>query len=315
MALTYSELDSVSQKYFDQTLTQQVYEEDPFYAKVFKKNNVTWSGGSQIQWPIRYTKLGTGQWFGARDQIAYTGNETRTAAIESWKYLNAQTVIHMDEKIKNGGKGQIIDLVKDKTQELREEITDKFSTAIYATTAAANAITPLSTIVDSATTYAGIAVADASEWASQEDGSVTELSLYGQYSLSYYINLCSFGKNSPTYHITTKNLLAKLESLLEPQKRYEDKETADIGFRNITFHGGNVVVATPYMTSGYWYGLDMDQFEIRYHPDYNFKTTDWMELPQAGYPYAAAKIVTWAGNLLCRMRKTSFKLTALDYTI
>jgi len=69
------------------------------------------------------------------------------------------------------------------------------------------------------------------------------------------------------------------------------------------------------MTAGYWYGLDIDQFEIRYHPDYNFKKSDWFDLPQAGYPWSAAKTVVWAGNTLCKMRKTSFKYTALDYTI
>jgi hypothetical protein len=315
MALDISELNTVSKKYYDQTLTQQVYEKDPFYGKVLQKKNVTWSGGTQIQWPIRYKKLGTAQWFGPRDQIAYTGAETRTAAVESWRYLNAVTTLHMDEKIKNGGKGQVVDLVKDKTEELQEDMLDKFCTEIYATTASTNALTPLVTIVDSATTYAGIAVADAADWASQEDGTTTELTIYGQYSLSYYINACTFGPNGPRYHITTKNLLAKLESLIEPQKRYEDKETADIGFRNLTFHGGNTVVATSYCPAGYWYGLDIDKFEIRYHPDYNFKTSDWFELPQAGYPWSAAKTVVWAGNTLCRMRKSSFKMTALDYTI
>jgi len=183
MALTYTELDSVSKKYYDDTITQQIYEDDPFYAKVLKKQNVTWSGGSKIQWPIRYTKLDTAQWFGPRDQIAYMGKETRTAAEQEWRYINAVTTIHMDEKIKNGGQGQIIDLVKDKTAELSEDMLNKYCTAIYATSAAANAITPLSTIVDSAATFGGIAVADASEWASQEDGSTTELSIYGEGSL------------------------------------------------------------------------------------------------------------------------------------
>jgi len=315
MALTYDEFDAVSSQFFDQTLTQQVYEDDPFYTKVAKKNNVTWSGGQQIQWPIRYTKLGMAENVGLRDQVTYQGKQTRTAAVLDWTAIVGQALIHLDEKVKNSGKAKIVDLVKDKTEELREDMLDKFCTNLYATSQGTNAFVPLSTIVDSASTYGGIAVADAAEWASQEDSTTTELTLYGAGSLSYYINLCTFGKNSPTFHLTTKNLLSKLESLIEPQKRYEDKEMADIGFKNISFHGGNTVIQSPYMPAAAWYGLDMDQFEIRYNPDYNFETSAWFNLPQAGYPWAAAKTCIWMGNILCRMRKTSFKFTALDYTI
>jgi hypothetical protein len=315
MALTISELNSVSKRFFDETMTQEAYDSSPLFAKLKDDNQVTQKGGVDIQWPIRYRKLAMADAVGPRQQVHFQSKTTRTGAVLDWTYYLVPGTLHWDEKLKNSGVGKIVDLVADKTQEMADDIKDDMSTALFATTQGSSDLRGLDEIVDAGDTYAGIAVADDSNWAAQEDTTKTQLIIWGEYSLTYYRNRCTFGKNHPTLHITTKDLLSKYESILQPQQRYtEDPQMKNLGFQSVSFYG-KPVVQDEYCTTKYWYGLDTKQFELRVHPDYNFDTGEgWFSL-KPGFPYAAGRVIAWAGNLMCRMRKTSFKMTLLDYTL
>lgn len=315
MALSVNEANTVSSKYYDKTLVQQVYESSAFYVKLKKMGQVI-PGGVSITWPIRYTKLSDADAVGPRQQIAYTSSETRTQAVQDWKYYKVQSLISWDERTKNGaGKTQVVNLLKDKAQEMKEDMDDRFATDLYTENPNGNGFTSLATIVDSSATYAGIAVADAAAWASQEDSTTTELVLYSgdTTGLAGMVNAATFGNKSPSAHFTTRNLASKFESLIEPQKRYEDKEMADAGFKNCTFHGAPVF-GDDFCTANTWYGLYMKDMYICYHPDYNKNLGPWTKLDQIGYPNALGRIMTWAGNIKSVSRNAHFKFTALDPT-
>jgi len=315
MALGIDELNTVSKKYFDPTLKQQVYDDSPFMALLKKRHQIKLGGGVKIQWGIRYQSLALADATDPRAQIIFQTKQTRTGAELDWAYYTVPAMLHWDEQAKNSGPGRIVNLLEDKTKEQKEDINDVLCTALFSTSpATANDIQPLDDIVDSATTYAGIAVSDAAKWAAQENSTTTTLNIFGTSSLTYYRNLCTFGKNLPSLHITTRDLASKFESLLQPQQRYEDKEMANLGFANVTFYG-KPVIGDYYCPANAWFGLDIGQFELFVHKDYNFDTgKGWFSLEQAGYPNAVGRVVSWQGNLKCYCRKTSFKYTALDYT-
>lgn len=312
MALAISELNAVSHEYFDPTLTQEVYEEDAFLSWLKAKNKIITNGGTQIQFPIRYKALGLTATTHPRQQISFESEDTRTAGVVDWAYILGKSMIHWDEKVKNGPKGQIIDLVKDKTLELKEDFMSHFSSQLWATsTKGTDDLERLDTIVDSADSYAGIAVSDDALWASTEDSTSTTMTLR---LLQNARNDASFGKRGPTVHFTTHDLLSKYESILQPHVRYESTDTKkmlDLGFGNVSFYGAPVV-ASPFCPDAAWFGLDMDAFELHVHPEYNFKASEWMELPQAGFPNAVGKFMYFTGQLVCKLRRTSFKFTALN---
>jgi len=318
MALSISELNSVSHKYFDKTIAETAYDQSPFFAKLASMGKVVVNGGTTIQVPIRYKKLGLAGAVNPRSQITFEGAETRTALDDNWTFYVGKTVMFWDEVVKNGQEGRIIDLLKDKAKELKEDIQDILATDLFATSRATTAnMTPLAVIVDSAATYGGIAVADAANWASTEDNSTTQLVLYGSGSLAYNVNACTLGTDKPTMHITTRNLYSKFESLAQPQQALFDKGLADMGFDNTLFHGVPVV-ADAYCTAAYWYGLDMNQFELMVNTkgDANgISITEWMDLTSQGFPNASGKFAEWVGNVVCRKRKTSFKCTTLNYAL
>lgn len=318
MALSIDEANAVSGKYFDKTITSQVYDESPLWTRLKSKNKVTWDGGTQIQFPIRYKEAGVAEAVGPRSQIAYMAKETRTGAVLDWAYYVSKGIISWDERAKNSGKAQIINLIKDKTEEMNQDLFELFSDGLYATTQSSLAIQALVTIIGTtASTYAGISQSDATEWYSPAiDTTTTRLVLYGTSgSLSAMVNSATFGKNRPDLIITTRNLFSKFESLVEPQKQYSgESDLAKAGFSSVKFHDIDVV-ADAHCPTGAMFLLDTGNLEMRYHPDFNFKVSDWTPLEQIGFPNALAKSVSWAGNLVCRMRKTQGRYSALDYTL
>lgn len=318
MALSIDEANAVSTKYFDQTITSQVYDSNPLIVRLKGKEKVSWDGGTQIQFPIRYRELGLSEAVGPRQQIQYQAKETRTGAVLDWAYYISKAIVNWDERAKNMGKPQIINLLKDKTDEMTSDLEEKLGDDIYATTQGSLNIQSLITIIGTtSSTYAGISQTDASEWYSPAiDTSTTRLTLYGTSgALAVMMNSATFGKDKPDLIITTRNLFSKAESLLEPQKYYDgNSDLAKAGFMTVKFHEADIV-ADPHTSAGQMFLLCTSQLELRYHPDFNFKVSSWSELDQVGYPNALKKTVSFAGNIVCRERKVQGRYSALDYTL
>ena len=179
MALGVDEANTVSSKFYDQTITSQVYEDSAYYSKLKMDGKVTWNGGTQIQWPIRYIELGATKAVTPRSQLVYSQKETRTGAVLDYAYYYGQAMISWDERVKNTGKAQVIDLLKDKTDELNSDMYEKFADDLYATSQASNSFQSLITIISTGT-YAGITTTDAPLWTSNHvDSTTTRLVLYG----------------------------------------------------------------------------------------------------------------------------------------
>lgn len=313
-SLSITEAQTVQSDYFDKVeLTQQVYEDDPFLNKMKRSNKVVWDGGNNIQWGIRYRKLSRANAVDPDNETAFQTKATRTGAVLPWRYYHIDTMMTWQERVQNTGKAQIFNLMSDKNTELMEDMMDRIATDLYTTNPNGLGFISLDVIVDSADTYAGISTSDATSWVAIEDTSTTVLNLYGANSLSYMTNQATLGKNTPDIHVTTRNLASAFEELIEPQKRYQDTDTANAGFKNVTFHG-IPVMGTPFVPAGYWYGLNTKVFEIRYHPDWNFTKSEWWELKPT-FPRNLGMIMSWCGNLVCRMRKCNFKYDSLDYTL
>lgn len=307
MAYTISEVNAVSHELFDTKCVQSVYQDSPFYALLQKRNKIKSDGGTSIQFPVRLDQLGQSKLTGPRAQVVFESKETRTAGTLDWAYYDGVTLMHWDEQVANRGKGQIVDLLKDKAKELAEDMGELMANVLYGTSIAG--MIPLATIVDAADTYAGITVSDAPVWASYEDSSSTVLTLP---LIRHARNEATFGKNKPTHIFTTRDLFSKLEALIEPKERIANKELASVGFDSIELYG-IPVVADPFCLTGDMFGLDLDKYELRVNQ--NLETTEWFDLKQAGFPHALGKYISTVLNLKCEMRRTSFKFTALDYTL
>lgn len=313
-----SQANAITRKHFDKTIKQVVYEDSVLFNKLKSKSKVKVRGGNQIAWPLRTEKLGTADSVDPRAAVTWATNDTRGGATLNWKFYYATQLIQWDELVKNrNSKEQIVNLIKDKVQELTEDMGEKMISDLYATTAGASAVVPLDTIIGTGT-YAGIdpaVLSDATRWRSQVDTSTTDLSLYGQEddftdtSLASMINKATFGKSKPTLIITTQDIFDMIDYLGGEKVRVPDKDTLNLGFDNITFKG-IPIVADPHCPAKHIFGINEDELELVVHPDYDMKTTDWA--PHENYPNALFKGLSWAGNMKSRTRHTHFKFTKID---
>jgi hypothetical protein len=133
----------------------------------------------------------------------------------------------------------------------------------------------------------------------------------GKKSLYKAIVASTFGGKKPKFLLTTEDILATLKEKIWLATKYEgttDKETADMGFTNVTFEG-TTILADPFCPAGYLFGLDMNAFEFQIHPDFNFKTDDWA--PLENYPNNLVKKMSFSGNTVMRYRHTSFAFNGL----
>jgi hypothetical protein len=319
MALSVDELNTATQEAkLDKVATDSAYDQSVFWAKKFSDGFVTQKGGTTLNFGIHYKQQGTGAASNPRSQLTFDNVETLTEASTYWAFYNARCAIFFDEKVKNAGKSQAIDLAADRIQVLKREMLSTLCTALLSTSTPAGVydMQPIPYIVDSANTYAGITVADAANWASQETSSYTTLTVTGTGSLSYYNNLCTLGTHMPTLYLTTRDLASKAMSLCLPNQMYSDEEIVKLGFKNVTLLG-IPVVGDGFVAASQWYGLDMDSWEVVVEEGSNngIKYTDWLDLTPSGYLNTAAKIAYWVGQVRCTRRRTNFKYTALNYAL
>lgn len=312
MALSVDEFDTVSSKYFDPKIKSQVYDSVDLLKRLRDNNQVRISGGTSITWPIRYTELDDADVVDWNDQIDWTAKPTRTQAELEWIPYRAKTMFTWKEATYNGaGRTRIVNLMEDKSKELTDDLQRRLATDLWATTTTSGHMTALADIVDTSTTYGGIAVSDASAWAAaSEDSSTTKLTLLFLYET---IAGAQFGNDGPMVHYTTRNLLANYASLLSSNERWTNQPAKDAGTFELSILGNQMVKADPYVPSGDWYGLDIKQFELFVHKDNDFKISSWRDL-HPFYPDHMGKYAKVVLNLVCRQRRSSFKLTALTGT-
>ena len=312
MALTVSEANAVTKQGIENVLIETAYDSHPFFYKLKKERLVTQKGGTDIRWQIRYDKLGKANAVDPDAQRMRSKKATRTQAVEEWKYYLVDGFVSWKERQQNEAKFQTVKLVGDKYKEMKEDFQDRLATDLYTDNPNGMGITTLGTMVDSSTTYAGIAVADAANWASSEDSSTTRLEFYGgTTSLDAMINASTWGKQMPTIGLTTKTIYGYIRGYMTGKMiAMSNKEMVDAGFKNVQFEG-MTIFPDQNCTANHFYGLNLKQFELRVDPKYNFKTTEWKELESEGYVNSIGKDMSWTGNLLLKHRKSNFKFTAL----
>jgi hypothetical protein len=314
MALSIEQINAISTAVYDKTLTQQVYDENPLLKKLRDSEKMTIAGGDDIRFPVRVKRLGTGGDVSWDDQVTPQAIDTRTSGVLEWAVYRANTMLRWEEKAKaQEGKQRIVNIVEEKTTELAEEMRYRLATDLFATSFTdTNKIVPIPTIVDSADSYAGIAVADTddSSWASGEDASSTKMTralLYAD------IEGAKFGSDMPNFFITTRALAGSYNALLGADERYVNTKEANAGFVGPSLYG-YPVIGDPYVSSGDFFGLDLKALELFVMKGQDMTTSEWIDLAPAGYPDSAYKIVKSVCNLVSRRRRTHFKLTALTGT-
>lgn len=320
-----SQLDAISSQYFDNTLRKVVYQNSVLFDRLRKKSKIKIKGGRVIQWPIRVDTLEAGAAVDPREDMTWSTKDTRIAAQVPWKYYWTGTFINWDELLENTGKPQLVDLVKDKSEELKEDFQELFITHLYDTTGTPDImqIDPLDVLIGTGA-YAGVdptGLTDATRWRSQVDATSDRLYFFdnteaqgttgdvSENTLAQMINKATHNNKKPSVIITTEDIYTGIEAYLEKQKRItRDRETEEMGYENVKFK--NIpIVPDKRCPDGYVFGIDEEALDLIVHPKYDMAVTGWE--PHEKRPNSLYKGISWAGNFRLAYRHTCFKMTGI----
>jgi hypothetical protein len=269
MALTYNEINSVTEKYFHPKLVDNIFTSNTLLSRAKSKGWLqTIDGGEKILIPLAYATTTAGGWYSGSESLNTSNNDQVTAAEFDWKFDYANVTITRGDELKNSGKAQMVNLVKAKVQLAEKTLSDSIGTGLYNDgSTLAKAIVGLRLAVDSAGTYAGISRTTYSWWAAQEDSTTTALSIGLMQGL---MGDCTQGSSKPSVITTTQDIFDDLFGLLQPLQRYTDSKTADAGFQNLMFAGTPVIVDN-HCPASHMFFLNEDYIHLLVHKDENFR--------------------------------------------
>jgi len=304
MAITYDQMTSTTKKYYDKTITQNIYENQIVLNKILKGGRVkVVTGGRKVFHPIRYKELGQAAFVNPHAARVSTHVETRTALELEWKYCVTNAVMLWDEKLQNRGEPAIVSLIKDKLIEAMQDEKEKVSDnlfQLYASKGTYDLDGLYSIIRASTTSYAGISGSDVSSWVpGLNDTTTTSLSLYGSNSLDAGITACWF-RDRPDLIATTRAIASEYASKLQPSER-RAPENGKAGATDLAFEGIPFVTDT-HILSGDLFILNTDHLWLYVQAGENFQTGAWEKDP--ALIKSDSCLISFVGNLVCDLRKS-----------
>lgn len=271
MALNYNQLTAITQKFFVKKVADAVFDTDPLMARAKKKFYEEATGGTAIVCPLNYAQVtAAGSYTGAQT-LDTTDNDILTAAEYQWKQYYANVTISRIDELKNSGEAAVVNLVKTKMQIAEKTLSDKLCDGLYSDGSTSTDLVGLRSIVDTANTVGGISQSSYSWWQSQENGSDTTLSLA---ILQTMFNSLCINNDQPTVLLSTRARYNSFYSLLQPQQRFVDAETAKAGFTSLMFNGVPYIAGSKVPTS-HVFMLNEKYLHLWYHPQENFRSTPW----------------------------------------
>lgn len=305
MALTYAQLEAVTQKKYIPKLIDSIFDSDPLLKRAKEKGWYTpIDGGTSIMQPLLYAQTVAAGSYSPTALLDTTDNDSFTSAEYTWRFYFANITVSGADRHKNMGDAQVLDFVKNKVMAAEMTLKDKIGDGIYSSGSSSTDIGGLRLIVDSANTVGGIDQSVYSWWQSTEDSSTTTLGLS---ALQTNYNAVSINGKHPTVIVATRANFNRLWGLLQPQQRFVDENSAKAGFQSLMFNG------TPFISSSkcpasHIFMLNEEFLHLYYHPKRDFKLESF--LPTGTQDVQTAKIF-WMGAMGSSNNRMHAKMSAV----
>lgn len=279
----------------------------------------TIDGGSSVVCPLRLSKNSTAQSFTNYDVLDVTPQDQETSAQYEPTGLSATITLSWMEETKNLGRGQLINILNQKTDDAADTLKDKLNLSLIANQPAAGSKDPnsLSEVIDEGPSAAaprgttptgGIAQATYSWWRNQ----ATDGGAFSIADMNAMWNDVSDGVDNPTFLFTYSTVFEYYENSQVGQIRYQDTRMADAGFTTLQYKGAPVLwdsqVGSSHQDEIYF--INTKYLKLAVWAKGDFVMTDFVE--PADQAAKTAKIL-WMGNLICDNRRrcgTLYDITA-----
>ncbi len=283
-------------------LADNVSKNNALLARLSSKGKIrTIDGGSKILEELEYGE-GDLVWYGGYDKIDYTPKQLFTSAEFGLKLCAVPVAISGEDKLKNSGKEQMLDLFQKRIENAERTMKNKMAAAIYGdgTGSSGKEIGGLQLLVADAPETGVVGNIDRASnafWRNQSvSAAVTSENILAKMD-EIYLKCCR-GTDKPDLVVADNAMYSIYEQALQSNQRFTDPKLAEAGFTSLKYKGADVIFdggqggACP---AKHMYFLNTDYIYLRPHKDRNMKVIggDRMAINQD----ALYRIIGWAGNM------------------
>lgn len=262
-------------------------------------------GGLEIVDPLLMSKNSTAGSFSGYDILDTTPQDNETSSRYPWAFDYVTVALSWTEELKNAGRGKLIDILNQKTDDAMMSLRDKLNVQFMQAQPAAGSKDPISLteLLDNTPTAdpprtASIGnIGNANTWWRNQ---ATAGGAFLVSDMNTFYNDVSDGQDFPTFLLTSQTVYEYYENSLTGQIRYLDLGTADSGFKALAFKGTPIMWDPQIGATDEIYYINTKYLQIVFHTDGQFETTEFIEPDNQ-----AAKVakILWAGNLICNNRR------------
>lgn len=257
-------------------LTDNVFKKHAFSYWLQRKARVREDGGVKIIEPLMYGENSTFKTYSGYDSLDLTPQTGITAAEYDWKMAAIGIALSREEELKNAGSSQKINLLKAKITQAEMSLSKNLNSLFITSDGTGNSgkyPNGLANLVfddsGSLDTVGGIdcSVAGNEFWRSTvSTGADVALTVTGATGLNHWYNTAGRGQgdDNPDLELTTQDLFEAYEALIYTKIQYQDTETVNAGFQNLT-HKGGVVMWDALVPAKHWYFLNSKYISLVTH--------------------------------------------------
>lgn len=263
MALTYDQISAITEKYYVPKLEDNIFDSNPYLKRIKQKSMVKIDGGTSLMVPLEYAVNGAGGWYTGADTLDTSDTDVITSAEYSWKQIYENIAIKRSDELKNSGDAAKLNFVKSKMRNAEKSMLDRIGTGIYSDGTDSKSIIGLRVFCSTSNTVGGISQSSYSWWQSNVDSTTDTLSmsaLQSQYNAAVVDNMM------PTVALAGRSVFNIYYSLLQPQQRFTDAETAKGGFSSLMFNG-IPVLADSHCPANHLFFVNEDVVKLYVHRD------------------------------------------------
>tara|TARA_R110000796_G_scaffold248508_1_gene375350 strand:- start:6137 stop:7057 length:921 start_codon:yes stop_codon:yes gene_type:complete len=266
VTLSYDQVSAITEKYYVKKLNDNIFDSNPYLRRVKDKSLVMIDGGTSVMVELEYAINGAGGWYSGADTLDTSDTEIITAADYTLKQIYENISIKRSDELKNSGDAQKLSLVKSKIKNAEKSMQDRLGTGVYSDGTVAKSIVGLRDFCAVDQTVGGISQSTYSWWQSNLDSSTTVTSMS---ALQTQFEAATVDNQAPTVGLTTRAILGYYYSLLQPQQRFTDSDTARGGFSSLMFNGVPII-ADSHCPSSHLFFVNEDVVKLYAHKD------EWM---------------------------------------
>ena len=317
MALTLTELQAVTDDYFEKT-TNDIYFESSVLLWMLMSgakgattsmvdNFVTpgelVDGGEKIRVFLEHDEAHSGT-YGATTTIPLSKKDILNAARFRWGGAYASNSVDLNDNVQNSGMGQLVDIAFAKIQNMQKTIRKTIGASIFTTAVDSYDIIGLADLflATTSTAYGEIAEDDMAVWKANTRASGNTMGMGVLQQLRRDAKISDSLGGVPNLYVTTDTIKDKFESTLQTQARYRDVDLVNAGFNNVLFDG-SPVVTDGNVTANYLMALNTKFLAIKTHKDYAFTKPVWTAENPSSRPDNLSAQIRWMGQLVCSNRK------------